>query len=296
MKHVFFTLFIAITLSSPGHTQTVEELNAIIQQQRLHWTAGQTSRSLSGAQPAPDWLETIPESDRNGVPGDIWEPPNGLSFKELPLAYDLRDFQVISPVKDQGDCDSCWAFTAVAHLESLLLGSGRGFLRLSEQAVLDFSGGTCDGWHLDTTYEFLRIYGTCLEAKRQYTGVKTPFTPCVAAARIQSWYWLNPAGIVNDEYDNRFKAYMLLTQQPVASYIDLYRSFYSYIGGIYEHLAGEPVIKGHFVLIIGWGQAEGISYWICKNSWGTDWGQAGFFYIKQQNARIGTYTIGARLE
>ena len=65
----------------------------------------------------------------------------------------------------------------------------------------------------------------------------------------------------------------------------VYADFMSYSGGIYEHVTG-GVRGGHAVKIVGWGVEGGINYWICANSWGTSWGEEGFFRIKMGECGI----------
>ena len=82
----------------------------------------------------------------------------------------------------------------------------------------------------------------------------------------------------------------LVEEQPVACYMEIFGDFMSYKSGIYEYVSG-GLRGGHFVVIVGWNDAE--DYWICKNSWGTDWGEDGYFRIKRGETEIGTYAMVA---
>ena len=59
----------------------------------------------------------------------------------------------------------------------------------------------------------------------------------------------------------------------------VYEDFFNYESGIYEYVSGD-FVGGHSVKVIGWGQLNGVNYWIAANSWGTAWGEAGFFRIQ----------------
>jgi cathepsin B len=65
---------------------------------------------------------------------------------------------------------------------------------------------------------------------------------------------------------------------PLETGFMVYQDFMSYTGGVYTHTAG-GFLGGHAVEIIGWGVESGTEYWVCKNSWGTGWGESGFFNI-----------------
>jgi C1A family cysteine protease len=277
------------------YAQTVKEVNTQIAKEGLLWTAGETSvsqmspdqqRALLGGLPTP--LEEID-------PAQIWEPPDDKSLGGLPVSYDLRDLNLVSPIKDQANCGSCWAFSSTANLESLSLQAG-GSSSFSEQAMLDCSEGTCTGWYLDTAFDFLKNYGTTLQNLYPYTGVKGTCQAYPPVARVQSWQWINPTGLPTRISNNMIKSWIYTYRKPVSCRMEVYPSFYYYQKGVYHHLRREQSEGGHFVLIVGWGRSRGINYWIVKNSWGPDWGQDGFFFIRMNDSYIGTYAIGAEIE
>jgi len=71
----------------------------------------------------------------------------------------------------------------------------------------------------------------------------------------------------------------IMANGPVETGFTVYRDFYNYTGGIYQHLSGSAM-GGHAVKIIGWGVENNVDYWIVANSWGSGWGENGFFRIK----------------
>lgn len=278
----------------PAQSDRIEQLNRRIREHNLLWTAGETAlgqlddhqrRQLAGGWPTP-----ASQVD----PARVWNPAaEGLSPRLYPAAYDLRDLGVIPPVKNQGTCGSCWAFSAVANLEALHLKAGMDFQSLSEQTVLNCSDGTCSGWYLNTTFDYLQGSGVPSETTVPYVGTKQACSSYARIGQILSWEWINPSGTASDYYDDLIKTYIYTWQKPVSCRMEVYDSFYDYANGIYEHIPGETNWGGHFVLIVGWGSSAGVDFWICKNSWGTWWGQSGFFFIRKQDSVIGTWAIGA---
>ncbi|MCX5885215.1 MAG: hypothetical protein NT096_04800 [Proteobacteria bacterium] len=183
----------ALTLSIV-YGETVEDVNAKIASERLLWTAGETSVSRMSPDQQRALLGGLPTPLENIDPAQIWEPPDSLSLAVYPAGYDLRDYNLVSPVEDQTTCGSCWAFSSTANLESLYIQGMGTTLALSEQAMLDCSEGTCDGWYLDTAFDYLMENGTCSGMTYPYTAVKGTCQTYAVAARINSWQWINPTG------------------------------------------------------------------------------------------------------
>ena len=69
-----------------------------------------------------------------------------------------------------------------------------------------------------------------------------------------------------------------IQQTPIATRFDVYDDFYAYGSGIYQHTLGS-FMGGHAVEFVGYGEENGAKYWKVKNSWGPDWGEAGYFRI-----------------
>jgi C1A family cysteine protease len=298
--HAFLLLlsFILWLVVSTGITygQSMENLNDMIAREGLFWTAGETSVSDLSSAERQARLGGLPTPKERIDPAKFWVDPLAVPYAALPVSYDLRDSDLISPVKNQLTCGSCWAFSSTANIESLALGAGLQSTSLSEQAMLDCSLGTCDGWYIDTSFDFLVEEGTAREVLYPYTAVKDTCDAYPVAARLTSWQWINPTGQATNAYNDQIKSFIYTYQKPVSCRMNVYNSLFSYQSGIYHHLRRESIAGGHFVLIVGWGQSRRVKYWIVKNSWGTDWGEDGFFRIKMNDSSIGTYAIGAVIE
>jgi C1A family cysteine protease len=290
-----FMLWVGLTVNTV-YAETVDEVNAQIAREGLLWTAGETSVSQMSLEKQRALLGLLLTPPEDIDPAQIWQQPDELSLAVYPASYDLRDFNLVSPVGDQKNCGSCWAFSSVGNLESLYIQDRGTSIRLSEQALLDCSEGTCDGWYLDKAFNFLKTSGTCLEARYPYTAVKGTCSTYSAAAKIKSWHWINPTDKPTSYYNDQIKSEIYTYQRPVTCGMLVYRSFNYYKSGIYHHLRREIRHTGHHaVLIIGWGNSNGVDYWIVKNSWGTDWGEAGYFNIVMNDSRIGIQAIGAEI-
>lgn len=214
-----------------------------------------------------------------------------IRSQNLPSHLDWRQHQDenwLTPVKDQGPCGSCWAFSAIAALESTIAIRARNpslILDLSEQFLLSCSPGDCNGYWLGPTMSFLEVAGTVDEACFPYTGEDT--TLC--SNRCPDWQE-SVFSITNWSYiPNNVEAIRAaLNQQVLSTTFDVYSDLFYYVGGVYEHVGGER-IGGHAVLLVGYDDVE--HAWIAKNSWGPGWGEGGYFKILWGDCGIGSDTI-----
>lgn len=199
----------------------------------------------------------------------------------------------VTPVKDQGSCGSCWAFSTLAGMESAMaLSASNPTLRpdLSEQFLLSCGPGTCAGYWLGPTLAFLQSTGTVDEGCLPYA--QSDGIPCSNRCRtwqqrlrkIASWSYVP---------NNVAAIRAALNQAPLPTTLDVYTDFFYYTGGVYEHVWGDW-IGGHAVLLVGYDDIE--HAWIAKNSWGTGWGDKGYFKIRWGDSAIGADTVLIRYE
>jgi len=80
-----------------------------------------------------------------------------------------------------------------------------------------------------------------------------------------------------------------MTGGPVDTAFTVYSDFYNYKSGIYKYVSGGK-LGGHAVRLVGWGEENGVKYWIIANSWGSTWGENGYFRIQIGQVNVAAYT------
>lgn len=198
-----------------------------------------------------------------------------------PAALDWRNVDgtsYVSPVKNQGACGSCWAFASTAGLESQAMISGGGMpVDLAEQILVSCGGmGSCSGGPLGGASDFLRDTGLPLESCFRYTATNNLCSnACLdwqsSAYRISGWHKVSSTTVTVDALRNALYAY-----GPVVAAMRVYEDFFSYRSGVYSYSTG-AYAGGHAILIIGYD--DGQQAFIVKNSWGSGWGEAGYFMV-----------------
>ena|SRR5436305_1248702 len=267
----------------------LDELRRLIDQAGESWQAGQTSqfdhsdaqaRSRLGYVPGPN-DRSLEEAEQVAAAAAAAAPaaPPGA-----PAQFDWRNMggqNYVTPIEDQAGCGSCVAFGAIAALESLVR-----ITRHAPGAAVDLSeahlffcygpnsgAGRCPdgGWWPDAAFDSLKA-GVVDSACFPYTDADQPCNLCPGwrnrVTKISGWH------TVDSQAD--MKAF-LSTVGPMSACFTIYEDFYySYTGGVYRHVSGNRV-GGHCVCIIGYNDTQ--NCWIAKNSWGTGWGENGFFRI-----------------
>ncbi|OMO61095.1 hypothetical protein COLO4_33565 [Corchorus olitorius] len=226
-------------------------------------------------------------ASRNRFKGSPQMNPNTalISFKyenvtETPSAMDWRQKGAVTPVKDQGQCGCCWAFSAVAAMEGITKLTTGNLISMSEQELVDcdVNGDNqgCKGGTMDKAFEFIQNnQGLTTETNYPYTerdGTCNTNKEANHAATISG----HEDVPVNSE-EALLKA---VANQPVSVAIDASGSeFQYYSGGVFTGPCGTNL--DHGVTVVGYGvEDDGTKYWVVKNSWGTSWGENG--YIRMQ--------------
>jgi len=200
--------------------------------------------------------------------------------KRLPVSVDWRKKGAVTPVKNQGQCGSCWAFSTVAAVEGINYITTGELVSLSEQQLVDCSkeNSGCNGGLMDYAFQYIIDNGGMVaEDEYPYTAVDGECTTTQmelgAAAAIIDGFEDVPA---NDEGALK-KA---VAHQPVSVAIEASsQDFQFYAEGVFTGECGTEL--DHGVVVVGYGKSpEGINHWIVRNSWGPDWGEEG--YIKMQ--------------
>ncbi|XP_043289664.1 cathepsin L-like [Venturia canescens] len=204
---------------------------------------------------------------------------------ELPSQVDWRPSGAVTPVKDQGPCGSCWAFSATGSLEGQNFRKHGKLVSLSEQNLVDCTGmygdNGCDGGFMEHAFEYIKDNrGIDTEVFYPYEAEngKCRYNPKYRGA-MDAGYVAIPKG---DE--NKLKA-AVATIGPISVAIDAsVETFQFYSEGVYNENECSSDDLDHGVLVVGYGTEEnGEDYWLVKNSWGNYWGLDG--YIKMSRNR-----------
>ena len=224
--------------------------------------------------------------------------PEGISAAALlPGEWDWRDQGKVTSVKNQGNCGSCYAFAAIANFESKILVDNAVTYDLSENNAKECSWNdpSCAGGNYFMLANLFSQKGTVLESCDPYVDSDVNCNDtCPYIKTLLDWRII--AGSVPDT--DVLKAYIQL-HGPIFTFVyagdgDAWETeFGSYDGSYTLHHPGTEA-PNHNVLIVGWDDsfphAGGAGGWIVKNSWGTDWGDSGYFTIAYGSASIGMYS------
>jgi C1A family cysteine protease len=226
------------------------------------------------------FMDLTPEEFRSTyltyIPRDQGET---VSFNASTIAdaVDWRTKDVVTPVKDQGQCGSCWAFSATEAIESYAKLSGKYDLyELSPQQITscDKVDGGCNGGNTETAYEYVQKAGG-LESEAQYpytSGITGRTGFCKASTNFK--VSITGYTSVTKGEDNLKGA---LNEGPVSVCVAA-TAFQFYSGGILHLCPGQI---DHCVQAVGYDDTASEPYWTLRNSWATDWGEEGYIRLVQ---------------
>nr|AKU38389.1 cathepsin L1 [Eudiplozoon nipponicum] len=212
--------------------------------------------------------------------------PNACPF-ELPERVDWRDKGLVTPVKNQGQCGSCWAFSTTGSLEGQHFRKTGKLLSLSEQQLVDcssaFGNHGCNGGLFDFAFKYVQDSGgiTTEDLYPYVSGViqkahdVCSYNPDMCKATCTGWVDI-------PSKDSKALMYAVATIGPISIAINaMGPGFMQYKSGIYNppSCPGDFSDLDHAVLLVGYGTQNGLNYWIVKNSWSEKWGENGYVRI-----------------
>jgi len=225
-------------------------------------TGDEVAASYTGLKPKSTWAD-LPHLGTMQYSG-----------KALADSVDWTTKGAVTPVKNQGQCGSCWSFSTTGALEGAWQIAGNTLTSLSEQQFVDCDkvDQGCNGGLMDNAFQFAEKNAICTEGSYPYKGVDGTCQASSCTVGIPKGDVTGYKDVAKDDMQALMEA---VTQQPVSIAIEADKSaFQSYQSGVLSSTCGTSL--DHGVLLVGYGSDNGQDYWKVKNSWGTTYGENGY--------------------
>lgn len=219
----------------------------------------------------------------------VWE--SSSSSGALPRSVDWRTQGVVTPIYDQGECGSCWAFSAVEEIESMYARMTRKLVSLSVQQLNDCDAVDygCDGGDPEDAYIWIKKNGGIASAAAYpyvsgNSGLNGKCVKGVASTvSIKSYTWaVDPCNSGACNKQNETKMLQAVAEVgPLSICVDAADDWFLYTSGDYKGACSARASAiNHCVQVVGYGTNDnGSQYWIVRNTWSVDWGEAGYMRI-----------------
>jgi C1A family cysteine protease len=235
-------------------------------------------------------LEDIPVSPCKGnncfgCDGDECFSHDNANITALPDEVDWRLRGMVTPVKNQGRCGSCWAFAAAAGLESAWAIRKNRLADISTQQMVDCDTKShgCNGGMMDRAYAYLIADGVALEDDYPYKARDQNCSHDFARSNV------NITGFGYVEGSRPLAMKRAVSFQPITVAVAVNENFIFYSSGVFDAPCGPRL--NHAVLLTGYGTSDG-KFWTIKNSWGEGWGELGYMRLRRTEESNSQETCG----
>jgi len=222
----------------------------------------------------------------------------------IPTTFDLRqNSNCISPIRDQGECGSCWAFASTQALTDRFCIAANDTIKrlLSPQQLVDCDNTCqfpnirtncddgCNGGYIDNAWEYMNVSGVTGDSCLPYNATGSTTCPNPYCTIDNVIYKSKPCYTLKSITDMQID---ILQYGTVSAGMEIYDDFYTYTGGVYT-VQSSTLEGGHVVRLIGWGVENSVPYWLAANQWSINWGDNGYFKIRMgtNEAQIESYVV-----
>lgn len=208
---------------------------------------------------------------------------------QVPESVDWEELGGVTPVKNQGMCGSCWAFSTTGSVEGAVFVSSGKLISLSEQELVDCDHNGdmgCSGGLMDHAFAWIEDNGgICAEGDYEYKAKAQVCRSCNTTVKVTGFQDVN----AQDEHALK----VAVAQQPVSVAIEAdQKAFQFYKSGVFNLTCGSRL--DHGVLAVGYGSDNGQKFWKVKNSWGATWGENGYIRLaRDENGPAGQCGIAS---
>lgn len=204
-----------------------------------------------------------------------------------PAQVDWRTQGYVTPIKNQGQCGSCWAFSTTGSLEGQHFKKAKALVSLSEQNLVDcskkYGNKGCEGGLMDNAFKYIKANG----------GIDTESSYPYKARNGDCQFKSSDVGATDTGFVDVKRGDESALQQAVAEIGPIsvamdasHQSFQHYRTGVYTERRCSSIRLDHGVLAVGYGEVMSKKVWIVKNSWGTTWGEKGYFNLAKDEKNM----------